>query len=349
MAAKDLHAAVDDSPQEVTTEVIHTAQRIISSKFKHISHSLPLLPLQKTLPEDTFCELHTHSATEMQKVIGHTNAPHPEVEAELQEEIAKVEPKIAQGTVTKAEADHLHSLEVRAHGHTEKGGITATAQSIVAKRERQLSLSGDSKAVLHPNSEQSHSKNKVTMSPEQQSQHDRENNLLRAKDDVKDKIEDGTVTQADADHLRSLESRAHETTMKGDVTAIAQSTAARRDSNASDPRPRANSKSTLSPEEQSHHNKEENLRQAEVAIRPKIEDGTVTAAEADKLHSREMRAHGHTEKGGLSATAQSIVAKRQHEPINDVSNCKSPMSADAGHRKEETQVENLGDGPKMEK
>lgn len=78
----------------------------------------------------------------MQKAIGHNNAPHPELEAELQEETAKIELKVAQGTVTKSEADHLHSLEARAHGRTEKGGITAMAQSIVAKRERQLSLSG---------------------------------------------------------------------------------------------------------------------------------------------------------------------------------------------------------------
>ncbi|KAH9879224.1 hypothetical protein J1614_002663 [Plenodomus biglobosus] len=77
---------------------------------------------------------------EMQKAVGHTNAPHPEVEAELQQELAKIECKIEQGTVTKAEADHLHSLEARAHGHTEKGSITSIAQSVAAKRQRQLSL-----------------------------------------------------------------------------------------------------------------------------------------------------------------------------------------------------------------
>lgn len=79
----------------------------------------------------------------MQRAIGQFNAPHPELEAELQQEIARIEPKIEQGTVTKAEADHLHSLEARAHGHTEKGGVTAHAQSVAAKRERALSLSGD--------------------------------------------------------------------------------------------------------------------------------------------------------------------------------------------------------------
>jgi hypothetical protein len=63
----------------------------------------------------------------------------------LQEEYAKVEPKVAEGTVTIEEANHLHSLETRAHGHTEKGGLTAKAQSIATKRESQNSLGGASK------------------------------------------------------------------------------------------------------------------------------------------------------------------------------------------------------------
>ncbi|KAF2855402.1 hypothetical protein T440DRAFT_153776 [Plenodomus tracheiphilus IPT5] len=111
--AKDLHAAVTLKPDDVTLEVLRTTQTVLSK---------------------------------MQKAVGHTNPPHPEVEIELQEELAKVERKIEQGTVTKAEADRLHSLEARAHGHTEKGGITATAQSVAAKRERQLSLGAASEA-----------------------------------------------------------------------------------------------------------------------------------------------------------------------------------------------------------
>jgi|SRR5690242_16560589 len=83
----------------------------------------------------------------MQKALGHTNAPHPELEAELQQEYAKIVPKVERGVVTKAEADHLHSLEARAYGHTEKGGLTATAQSVAARRECQTSVSGLSDGV----------------------------------------------------------------------------------------------------------------------------------------------------------------------------------------------------------
>lgn len=81
------------------------------------------------------------TVAKMQKAIGNTTAPHPELEQELLQELQLIKPKIIEGTVTKAEADHLHSLEARAHGHTEKGGLTSIAQSVAAKRERQLSLS----------------------------------------------------------------------------------------------------------------------------------------------------------------------------------------------------------------
>lgn len=78
---------------------------------------------------------------EMQIAIGYTNAPHPELEAELQQEYAKIVPKVECGVVTKAEADHLRSLEACAHGHRERGGLTAIAQSVAARRERRSSFS----------------------------------------------------------------------------------------------------------------------------------------------------------------------------------------------------------------
>ncbi|KAK7183497.1 hypothetical protein DPSP01_008497 [Paraphaeosphaeria sporulosa] len=104
----DLKAAVDSNPNSVTPDLLKATQEIVSK---------------------------------MQQAIGAAHAPQPELEPELQKELARIKPKIEEGTVTKAEADNLHSLEARAHGHTEKGGLTAKAQSIAAKRERALSLS----------------------------------------------------------------------------------------------------------------------------------------------------------------------------------------------------------------
>ncbi|CAI6331563.1 unnamed protein product [Periconia digitata] len=97
----DLKAAVENNPDDVNNEILKITQSIVSK---------------------------------MQRAVGQVKAPHPELEGELQAEYAKIEPKVEQGTVTKAEADHLHSLEARAHGHTEKGGLTAAAQSVSARR-----------------------------------------------------------------------------------------------------------------------------------------------------------------------------------------------------------------------
>ncbi|KAJ4990190.1 hypothetical protein SVAN01_04281 [Stagonosporopsis vannaccii] len=105
---EDLHAAVKASPGKVTVDILRTTQSIVSM---------------------------------MQKAISHTNAPHPEFEAELQQEYARIIPKVERAVVTKAEADHLHSLEARTYSHTERCGCQATAQSAGAKGERQASNS----------------------------------------------------------------------------------------------------------------------------------------------------------------------------------------------------------------
>jgi hypothetical protein len=160
----------------------------------------------------------------MQKALGQSNAPHPEFEAELQEEIAKIEPKITQGTVTKTEADHLHSLEARAHGHTEKGGVTAAAQSVVARRERQLSLSSGSGSVVTPNSGRSRASSKTFTSPQQQSHHDKEENLRKAED----------VTKGDAAQLQSREHSAHDHIDEDGLSAEAMSQANRNENNRND-------------------------------------------------------------------------------------------------------------------
>ncbi|KAJ4382653.1 hypothetical protein N0V86_001875 [Didymella sp. IMI 355093] len=129
---KDLYAAVEANPDDVDPEILKTTQSIVSR---------------------------------MQKAIGHTNAPHPELEAELQQEYAKIVPKVERGVVTKAEADHLHSLEARAHGRTERGGLTAIAQSVAARRERRPSVSSDgSNSRSHANSR--------AFTPHKQSQYD---------------------------------------------------------------------------------------------------------------------------------------------------------------------------------
>ena len=145
----------------------------------------------------------------MQKAIGQTNAPHPELEAELQEEFARIVPKVEQGTVTKEEADHLHSLEARAHGHTEKGGLTAVAQSVAAKRERALSLSDD---------------NNNNANRAEKSATDKETNLRMAELTIGPKVENEpeAITREDAALVQSHENRAQGHVKKGSVVTEAQ-------------------------------------------------------------------------------------------------------------------------------
>lgn len=99
----------------------------------------------------------------MQKAIGHTNAPHPELEPELQQQYARIMPKVERGTISQAEVDHLHSLEARAHGYTERGGLAATAQSIAAKFARQLSTNSSTNTTLkHRNQSRSENEEIIT-------------------------------------------------------------------------------------------------------------------------------------------------------------------------------------------
>ncbi|KAJ8118217.1 hypothetical protein OPT61_g763 [Boeremia exigua] len=103
---EDLYASVKANPGVVSTGLLQTTQVIVSM---------------------------------MQKAISHTNTPHPELAAELQQEHATIVPKLERGIVTKAEADHSHSLEVQANAHIEKGDINALAQSTAARCERKPS------------------------------------------------------------------------------------------------------------------------------------------------------------------------------------------------------------------
>jgi hypothetical protein len=158
----------------------------------------------------------------MQRAIGQTNAPHPELEAELQEEIAKIVPKVEQGTVTKEESDHLHSLEARAHGHTEKGGITSVAQSVAAKRERALSLSDNTNANGNAN------RAEHTITDEErrakQSVANKGTNLEMAELTIAPKLENEpeNITKEDSALVQSREQRAHGHVKKGSVAAEAQ-------------------------------------------------------------------------------------------------------------------------------
>lgn len=113
--------------------------------------------------------------------------------------------------ITKEEADLLHSREHRAFGATEKGGIASQAQSLAAEN------AGNKKT--------SSTNGGTALTPEQQSQQDREANFAQAADQVGSKMETDpkSVTKEDADLLHSREHKAHGITEKGRIASQAQS------------------------------------------------------------------------------------------------------------------------------
>ena len=122
--ATKVHAEIDANPKNDTDEDLKLYQSMVSK-------------LQKTVGANT------------------AGASHPELEEELQD-IAKIEPKVESGTVTKEEASHLRSLEARAHGHTEKGGVTAHAQSVATKKARSVSISTAKDTLISASNIQGH-------------------------------------------------------------------------------------------------------------------------------------------------------------------------------------------------
>jgi hypothetical protein len=245
----------------------------------------------------------------MQKAVGLSNAPHPELEAELQEEIAKIKPKIDEGTVTIDEANHLHSLEARAHGHTEKSGFTSTAQSVAAKRERQLSFSSDSNLTSNRSCA-----NSKTITPHGQSHHNKETNLCQVEAAIEHKIEQGTITEANANLLHSRETRVNGRTDKNGMATSAQSLAAhKRQASLSD-------QTNISPKSQDDHDVNAKLAGMTLEPKPKNEPENVAHDGAAYVQPREPRDHDPIDMRSISSVAQGTgtAHKRQSSQIVEV-------------------------------
>jgi len=77
--------------------------------------------------------------------------------------------------------------------------------------------------------------------------------------------------------------------------------------------PRQSGNGPLDPAEQSQITKESNFQQAvdEVGQKMAKEPNSVTKEDASLLHSREQRAHGTTEKGGIAAQAHSLATDNE--------------------------------------
>ncbi|KAG9651661.1 hypothetical protein KCU95_g11142, partial [Aureobasidium melanogenum] len=147
---------------------------------------------------------------------------------------------------------------------------------------------------------------KGSQSAQMQSQVGKVQNFENAAQDVLSKMQQdpSSITADDANYLKSREARATSQAQppKDSVSADAQRLAAANEKGA------APKTGPLSPAEQSHLTKERNLEQAVNQVGSK-DPSQITQDDANLLHSREQRAHGHTEKGGVAAQAQSIATE----------------------------------------
>ncbi|KAL9076073.1 MAG: hypothetical protein Q9161_001120 [Pseudevernia consocians] len=123
-----------------------------------------------------------------------------------------------------------------------------------------------------------------------------------------------TVTSEDASLLHSREARVKGGPTKGDIASQAQSVSAaneRGDTVQTNPAQRSGVNANLTPADQSQLAREANYVEATDKIRTKLatEPKSVTKEDGDLLHSRETKAFGATEKGGVASQAQSQAAK----------------------------------------
>ena len=175
--ATKVHAEIDTNPKSFTNEDLKLYQSVVSK-------------LQRTAGVNT------------------AGASHPELE-ELQQVIAKIEPKVESGTVTK-----------------EEGGVTAHAQNVAAKKARSVSISTAKETPTSSSNIQGHA---GRFNPAEQSHEAKEVNFENVVAAIKPKFEKSSdmVTREDANFIHSREVRAHGATEKGGVVAQAMSLAAK--------------------------------------------------------------------------------------------------------------------------
>lgn len=155
-----------------------------------------------------------------------------------------------------------------------------------------------------------------------QSQTTKQRNLEDIAGEVLSKLENSpdTVTSEDASLLHSREARLMGGPTKGDLASQAQSVAAANEKGATVQSNSAQGSSVqadLTPAEQSQMDRNANYAEAAEKIGTKLatEPESVTKEDGDLLHSRETKAFGATEKGGIASQAQSQAAENAGDKV----------------------------------
>ncbi|KAF2228939.1 hypothetical protein EV356DRAFT_571523 [Viridothelium virens] len=141
---------------------------------------------------------------------------------------------------------------------------------------------------------------------------DKEKNFEQAAEEVTGKMATAPeeVTSSDAQYLQSREARV----VGGDnVPSDSLASDAQRVASANEQGGTSIGRGGLDPAAQSHMQKEQNFRDVVNTVGTKMANDPeqVTKDDANLLHSREQRAHGHTDKGGITAQAQQLAAENE--------------------------------------
>lgn len=293
-------------PEHITSE---DANYLKSRETRAIGHQ----PLKESISSDAE-RLASANETHMASHLTPEEQFRQTRERDFQIVAATVGEKIAKDPehVTQEDANLVHSREQKAHGHTEKGGISAQAMHLAAQNAAKMTA--DNEVAVEDST--------GLLGPEQLTHISKENDFHNAAAELRTKIADHPehITKQDADHIHSLEQKAHGHTEKGGITAQVQHLAAQNAAKAETDKGVTKviigidveeSAGIINAEELSHLSKERDFYMAATAIGEKIahDPEHVTQEDADSIHSREQKAHGHTEKGGITAHAQHLAAE----------------------------------------
>ncbi|KAL8809073.1 MAG: hypothetical protein Q9223_005658 [Gallowayella weberi] len=209
----------------------------------------------------------------------------------------------APGSISKEDAQAVHRAETRAlGGQPASGSLSSQANHQAAVNQGATAASGANVSAQT---------NATPVDSRVQSQIDRQANYEDAASKVGDKLanDPSSITKDEADTLHSREQRAFGATEKGGLASQAQHQVAENEGATTT---RSNA-APINPNVQSQVDRQHNYEDVAAQVGSKLanEPQNITKGEADLMHSREHRAQGYTEKGGLAAEAQHQVAENE--------------------------------------
>ena len=212
---------------------------------------------------------------------------------------------------TTKPAGQVISETMKAEGGPSKGSAAAQMQSEVAKSQPNTSTKPRSPEAqsISEAAKAEGGPIKGSASAKMQSELVKRRNAEKGTYDDNSISDSAGSSKSPAGQAISDVAKAEGGTTKGSTSAKMQSEVTKAQNTDSDPTPSL----SADPRSQSHMDREANLADAYEKIVPKIEIDPehVTSEDANLLHSREVRAHGVSEKGGPGATAQHLASENE--------------------------------------